>query len=224
MFDLGWDEMALIAVVALVVLGPKELPNALRTVSGLMKQARKLAGEFQSGVHEIIREAELEDAKKAITGLNKGTITDAIEKHFDSEGEIKSALQKPTEEDANPAAIAEAPAQAQFSSSTEAEVNPAVAAFAPGGSVHQLPEIEAGSEMADGTEVSAIEGDVKATPIEAGPNDELRAAALSSVSSPGPAESQTPKSSSSESEWGSKLADHDVSDASTSQTEKSKIS
>jgi len=99
MFDLGWDEMAIIAVLALVVLGPKELPNALRTVSMLMKNARKLAGEFQSGVNEIIREADLEDARKKLTevqSLNKNQIQDAIAKAVDPTGEMKSALQEAT--------------------------------------------------------------------------------------------------------------------------------
>ncbi|HEX9446831.1 MAG TPA: Sec-independent protein translocase protein TatB [Dongiaceae bacterium] len=214
MFDLGWDEMALIAVVALVVLGPKELPNALRTVSGLMKQARKLAGEFQSGVHEIIREAELEDAKKVITDLNKGSISGAIEKHLDADGEIKSALQKPTDETVNPAAIAETPAQEQLPSAAEADINPAVAAFAPGGSAHQLPAVEDGAALAGEMPLPAVEGDLKSTPIEDGPDDELRAAAVSSVSTPSP----------SESEWGAKLVSPDVSDKSNRETEKSKIS
>src|SRR4051812_43901194 len=95
MFDLSWGEMGIIAVVALVVLGPKELPNALRTVSGLMKNARKLAGEFQSGVNEIIREADLEDARKKlqeVQSLNKNQIQNAIEKAVDPGGEMKAAL------------------------------------------------------------------------------------------------------------------------------------
>lgn len=95
MFDLGWDEMAVIAIVALVVLGPKELPNALRTFTSLTKAARKLAGEFQSGVNEIIREADLEDTKKKLTELqsiNKNTIQRAVEKAVDPTGEIKTAM------------------------------------------------------------------------------------------------------------------------------------
>jgi sec-independent protein translocase protein TatB len=95
MFDLSWGEMGIIAVVALVVLGPKELPNALRTMSMLMKNARKLAGEFQSGVNEIIREADLEDARKKlqeVQSLNKNQIKNAIEKAVDPTGEVKTAL------------------------------------------------------------------------------------------------------------------------------------
>lgn len=73
MFDLSWGEMALVGVVALVVLGPKELPNALRTITNLSKTARKLAGEFQSGVNEIVREADLEDARKVAQGISKNS-------------------------------------------------------------------------------------------------------------------------------------------------------
>jgi sec-independent protein translocase protein TatB len=111
MFDLGWDEMAIIAVLALVVLGPKELPNALRTISMLMKNARKLAGEFQSGVNDIIREADLEDARKKLAEVNKGSITDAITKAVDPTGEMKAALQEAAKVD--PAAEIKNAVQAQ---------------------------------------------------------------------------------------------------------------
>ncbi|MDY0885101.1 Sec-independent protein translocase protein TatB [Dongia soli] len=169
MFDLGWDEMAVIAVVALVVLGPKELPNALRTVSGLMKQARKLANEFQSGVHEIIREAELEDAKKAVQGLSKGTIVNAIEKHVDPDGDLKTAFKAP-QDDVDQAKIADQPKLAdQSDASGEAkaaitevktEVNPAVAAFGPNGTAHRLPD----NDDAEENRIAAI--NPEETPVE----------------------------------------------------------
>ena len=91
MFDLGWGELLVVGAVALVVLGPKELPNALRTISNLTKTARKLAGEFQSGVNEIVREAELEDARKAAQSISKGSISKAIGKVVDPTGEMKSS-------------------------------------------------------------------------------------------------------------------------------------
>ena len=92
MFDLGWSELLVVGAVALVVLGPKELPNALRTISNLTKAARKLAGEFQSGVNEIVREAELEDARKAAQSISKGSISKAIENAVDPTGELKSSV------------------------------------------------------------------------------------------------------------------------------------
>jgi sec-independent protein translocase protein TatB len=70
MFDIGWSELALIGAVALVVIGPKELPGVLRTVGGAVSKMRRMAGEFQSQFQEALREAELDEAKKTIGGLN----------------------------------------------------------------------------------------------------------------------------------------------------------
>ena len=92
MFDIGWSEMAVIALVALVVIGPKELPGALKTFAYWMKQARKMAREFQSGVDEIVREAELEDARKAVTSVTGRSVNQMLEKTIDPTGEMKKAL------------------------------------------------------------------------------------------------------------------------------------
>ena len=92
MFDIGWSEMAVIPVVALVVIGPKELPGALKTFAYWMKQARKMAREFQSGVDEIVREAELEDARKAVTAVTGRSVNQMLEKTIDPTGEMKKAL------------------------------------------------------------------------------------------------------------------------------------
>ncbi|WP_310531520.1 Sec-independent protein translocase protein TatB [Novosphingobium sp.] len=64
MFDVGFDEMLLIAIVAIVVIGPKDLPMALRTVGRWMAKVRRISGHFRSGVETMIREAELEDMEK----------------------------------------------------------------------------------------------------------------------------------------------------------------
>jgi sec-independent protein translocase protein TatB len=92
MFDIGWSEMAIIALVALLVFGPKELPNALRTGAKWMKTARKLAREFQSSVDQLVKEAELEEAKKLVTDVQTGGVGRAIEKAVDPTGEVKEAL------------------------------------------------------------------------------------------------------------------------------------
>lgn len=92
MFDLGWGELLVVGAVALVVLGPKELPNALRMVTNLTRTARKLAGEFQSGINEIVREAELEDARNAAQSITKGSISKAIENVVDPTGELKTTV------------------------------------------------------------------------------------------------------------------------------------
>jgi sec-independent protein translocase protein TatB len=94
MFDIGWSEMLVIALVALVVLGPKELPGALKTFAYWMKQARKLAREFQSGIDDIVREAELDEAKKAIQSATSMNIGREIEKTVDPTGEIKKVMEE----------------------------------------------------------------------------------------------------------------------------------
>lgn len=64
MFDIGWSELLVIGVVALIAIGPKELPGVLRMVGQWIGKARRMAGEFQSQFQEAMREAELADVKK----------------------------------------------------------------------------------------------------------------------------------------------------------------
>src|SRR5215470_1901193 len=66
MFDIGWSELLLIGVVALIAIGPKELPGALRTLGQWMTKVRRMASEFQNQFHEAMREAELADLKKEV--------------------------------------------------------------------------------------------------------------------------------------------------------------
>jgi sec-independent protein translocase protein TatB len=65
MFDIGWSELVVIAVVALVAIGPKELPGVLRMLGQWMGKARKMAAEFQGQFQEAMREAEMADLKKS---------------------------------------------------------------------------------------------------------------------------------------------------------------
>lgn len=64
MFDVGFDELLVIAIVAIVVIGPKDLPMALRTVGRWMAKVRRVSGHFRSGIETMIREAELEEMEK----------------------------------------------------------------------------------------------------------------------------------------------------------------
>ena len=93
MFDIGWSELVVIAVVALIAIGPKELPGVLRMVGQWIGKARKMAAEFQGQFQEAMREAEMADLKKSFdevkeaatgfTGANvmtelKKDVTDAL--------------------------------------------------------------------------------------------------------------------------------------------------
>jgi len=66
MFDIGWSELVVIAVVALIAIGPKELPGVLRTVGQYMGKIRRMASEFQGQFQEAMREAEMADLKKQV--------------------------------------------------------------------------------------------------------------------------------------------------------------
>ena len=92
MFDLSWSHIAILVVVALLVLGPKELPNAIRTGAQLLRTGRKLAGEFRSGVDELIREAELDETRRSIQEAMEGGVGNTIAQHVDPTGEIKDAI------------------------------------------------------------------------------------------------------------------------------------
>jgi sec-independent protein translocase protein TatB len=94
MFDLSWSHIAILVVVALLVLGPTELPNAIRTGAQLLRAARKMAGEFRSGVDELIREAELDETRRSIQEVMTADVGNTIASHVDPTGEIKSALDK----------------------------------------------------------------------------------------------------------------------------------
>jgi sec-independent protein translocase protein TatB len=87
MFDIGWSEIAVIAVVALIAIGPKELPGVLRMVGQWMGKARKMAAEFQGQFQEAMREAEMADLKKsfdevkeAASGFTGGNLMTSLEK------------------------------------------------------------------------------------------------------------------------------------------------
>ncbi|MCA3564219.1 MAG: twin-arginine translocase subunit TatB [Methylocystis sp.] len=70
MFDIGGGELLVIGIVALVVIGPKELPGLLRTAGNAMGKVRRMAAEFRGQFDEAMREAELDEAKKAFTDVN----------------------------------------------------------------------------------------------------------------------------------------------------------
>ncbi len=66
MFDIGWTELLVIAVVASVVIGPKDRPRAMRTVGQFVGKMKRMARDFQGQFNEALREAELDDVKKSV--------------------------------------------------------------------------------------------------------------------------------------------------------------
>lgn len=71
MFDLGWTEFIVVAVVAILVVGPKELPGMLRTIGKTIGSARRMAGDFQRQFNDALKEADLDGIKSGIDSVNK---------------------------------------------------------------------------------------------------------------------------------------------------------
>jgi sec-independent protein translocase protein TatB len=88
MFDIGWSELVVIGVVALIAIGPKELPGALRALGLWMGKVRRMAADFQHQFQEAMREAEMADIKKEVETLTSGF--DPIES---TRKEIESAFE-----------------------------------------------------------------------------------------------------------------------------------
>ncbi len=114
MFDIGWSELVVIAVVALIAIGPKELPGVLRMVGQWMGKARKMAGEFQGQFQEAMREAEMADLKKTFdevketaTGFASNNVMTSLQKDVSDSLQIGD-LNK-TEADAQVASVTDAP-------------------------------------------------------------------------------------------------------------------
>ena len=95
MFDFAWSEIAIIGVVALIAIGPKDMPVAIRTVTNMVKKARKMAGEFQTHVDEMVREANLDEVKNQINEIRNFDLKDTIEKAVDADGTLRNAFSDP---------------------------------------------------------------------------------------------------------------------------------
>ena len=89
MFDIAWSELGVIAVVALVVIGPKDLPKVLRTIGQWTSKARSMAREFQSGIDDMVREADLDELRKAAKQVSDFSIENEVKKTFDPDGSLE---------------------------------------------------------------------------------------------------------------------------------------
>ena len=119
MFDIGWSELVVIAVVALIAIGPKELPGVLRMVGQWMGKARKMAAEFQGQFQEAMREAEMADLKKsfdevreAASGFTGGNVMTSLQKDVSESLRIDD-VEKPAASTDAPAISTDMPAVAE---------------------------------------------------------------------------------------------------------------
>ena len=91
MLDIGWTEILVITVVALFIVGPKDIPKALRTVGIWLGKLKSLSREFQNTVEDAVRDSELDEVKKQIESA-KNDFTKGMTETIDSEGELTEML------------------------------------------------------------------------------------------------------------------------------------
>src|SRR6185312_1043344 len=94
-FDIGWPELMLIGAIALVVIGPKDLPAALRVAGFWLRKARMLSREFQSSVEQMIRDAELDEVHKELKKATEFDLNRELEAAIDPKGELAAAIKPP---------------------------------------------------------------------------------------------------------------------------------
>jgi sec-independent protein translocase protein TatB len=132
MFDIGWSEFVVIAIVALIAIGPKELPGVLRMVGQWIGKARRMAAEFQGQFQEAMREAEMADlkqsfdeVKQAASGFSAGNLMTPLEKDVNKALDLEG-LEKPAStmaaESAEPSSVT--PGSADSSAMTEPAARP----------------------------------------------------------------------------------------------------
>src|SRR5215472_12833886 len=125
MFDIGWGELVVIGIVALIAIGPKELPTVLRTLGQYMGKVRRMAAEFQGQFQEAMREAEMAELKKQAEDL-KNSVSELTK--FDpmasTQKDIERAFEMPELEKAGePVADAASPAPSPLPEPQQQEMN-----------------------------------------------------------------------------------------------------
>ncbi len=81
-----------VAVLAIIVIGPKDLPKALRTVGQWVGKARRMAREFQGSIDEMVRESELDEVRSTIQQARSFDVKGEIEKSIDPDGDLRTTI------------------------------------------------------------------------------------------------------------------------------------
>ena len=131
MFDIGWTELVVVGVVALIVIGPRELPGLLRSLGQIMTKLRRMASDFQGQFQDALREAELDDLRKQAENISNEMTAAASNPLEKATSELQSLVdapeksKKPGKSDAAPAAAEGTPAAPpNESASSESEPAP----------------------------------------------------------------------------------------------------
>lgn len=100
MFDIGWSEIFVIAVLAIIVIGPKDLPKVMRAAGRFVRKARLMANEFREGLEQMAHEVELDEVKKSIHHVSNFNPKTAVQNTLDPTGTFLEPPVLPDEEPA----------------------------------------------------------------------------------------------------------------------------
>ena len=116
MLDIGWSEMLLVAVIAIIVIGPKDLPRAMRTVGQWAAKVRAAAREFQGHVDDMIRDSELDEIRKEADRITRFELKDQVGARIVPDYDGGNSIAPPPEYDASDG---EAEADADYAAGAE---------------------------------------------------------------------------------------------------------
>jgi sec-independent protein translocase protein TatB len=125
MFDFSWSEIMVIGIVALIAIGPKDMPVAIRAITRVLKKMRRMAGEFQHHVDDMLKEADLQDVQSTFRDLRSMNVKSALTNFVDSDGSLSRAMADPFDEHPVP------PVHTSAASARAAAMGPIVAAPPP---------------------------------------------------------------------------------------------
>ncbi|HTW69185.1 MAG TPA: Sec-independent protein translocase protein TatB [Acetobacteraceae bacterium] len=121
MFDFAWSEIGLIAAVALILIGPKDMPVAIRTITDMIKKARRMASEFQTHVDEMMREADLGDVRDQINAIRNFDVRGEITRRIDPDHSLRDTFAGNPLEPAPASDVLAAPAPVEEAAVAELE-------------------------------------------------------------------------------------------------------
>ena len=131
MFDFSWSEIMVIGIVALIAIGPKDMPVAIRAITRVLKKMRRMAGEFQHHVDDMMREADLQDVQSTFRDLRSLNVKSALTNFVDSDGTLGRAMADPFAEHPVPPPPTMRPLTPGDDVATDAGATPATISQAP---------------------------------------------------------------------------------------------
>lgn len=139
MFDFAWSEIALIGVVALVLIGPKDLPVAIKAVTAMVKKARRMAAEFQTHVDDMVKDADLTEVRDQFRQIRNLDIRGTIARAVDKDGTIREAMKDPMRTPPPPVVVPDAAPEMGPLPETTVEAHPEHSISAPVQSAPDAP-------------------------------------------------------------------------------------